>query len=296
VPRFVERVRTMSDGAIEITPFPPGALIPTFELLDAVGNGVVDIGYSAMVYWRGRFPFMEWAWGVPFAFSELDHYDYLFHEAGLFEVVEEALATAGVQFLGPIYSDEWGSIMSRVPIKSTADLQGLKIRSAGLGSALWESYGASPTIMPGEEIYTALSTGVVDAVNWGSPDGMVAGRFQEVAKYYIGPSLIKYDMEDMFMNKATHDSMPESLQAIMKAAVRQYAIERAATSTFNSALAFGIMADAGVEVSLFPDDEIADMRARVAEMFAAAPKPTEYEERAYEIIKSTSDTLAQRIF
>lgn len=296
VPRFVQRVRDMSGGAIEITAFPPGALIPTFQLLDAVGNGVVDMGYTAMVYWRGQFPFLEWAWGVPFAFDQLDHYEYLFYEAGLNEVIEEALHTIGVQFLAPVYSDEWGSLMSRVPIETPADLNGLRVRSAGLGSALYQSFGATPTIMPGEEIYTALSTGVVDAVNWGSPYGMVAGRFQEVAKYYIGPSTIKYDGEDMFMTKAVYDRMPENLQHVLKSACRDFAIERASTSTYASAEAFETMRQAGVTISVFSDDDVAEMRSRVARMFAEAPKASAFEERAHEIITRTRDTLDKRVF
>ena len=80
VPRYIERVRELSGGRIEIQAFPPGAVVPTFEMLDAVSKGVIDIGYAAQVYWRGKIPFTLWTWGVPFAFTALDHYDYLWHE------------------------------------------------------------------------------------------------------------------------------------------------------------------------------------------------------------------------
>ena len=37
LPRYIERVRQASAGRIAITPFPPGQLVPTFDLLEAVG-------------------------------------------------------------------------------------------------------------------------------------------------------------------------------------------------------------------------------------------------------------------
>lgn len=208
VPLFCERVKKMSGGRVEITPFPPGSLVPTFEMLDAVGRGVIDMGYGAQLYWRGKFPFTQWSWGVPFMFNTVDEYEILWWEAGMTELVRENFATAGVQFLGPIYSDDWGSTISRKPIRRLTDFQGMKIRSGGVGGELWKKFGASIVTLPGEELYTALSTGVIDGANWGSPYGNVATKLQEVCKFYTGPSILSSDAEDLFMSKAIYDKMP----------------------------------------------------------------------------------------
>jgi len=136
VPRFIKRVSELSNGRIQIQAFPPGALVPTFEMLDAVGKGVVDIGYGAQVYWRGKIPFTLWTWGIPFAFKVLEHYDYLWHETELLSLTREAFAKHNVHFLGPVYSDEWGATMSRNELKRLADFKGVKIRSFGLGAEI----------------------------------------------------------------------------------------------------------------------------------------------------------------
>ena len=272
LPRFIKRVRMMSGGLIEIKAFPPGALSPTFDLMDTVGQGVVHIGYGAAVYWKGIWPAMEWVWGVPFALSVVDDLDTLWYERGLYEIVDEAYNTKKVKLLSPIYSDEWGATMSTKPIKSLKDYKGVKIRSFGIAAEIWKMNGAGIVRLPGEELYTGLSTGVIDAVNWGSPYGMMASKLHEVAKYYCGPSLIQYDAEDIFMNMEAFKSMPESLQQSVLIAARIFALERASTSTMSSYEAVGKMKAAGVKFSELPKVEVEQMRKLTAELIQEKAK------------------------
>src|SRR3546814_3624165 len=115
-------------------------------------------------------------------------------------------------------------------MKRLSDFQGVKIRSFGLGAEIWKAHGASIVTIPGEEQYTALSTGVIDASNWGSPYGFVAQTLQEAAKFYLGPSLIALDMEDMCMNQRAFDRLPPDLPAVMNLATRRTSFERASPS------------------------------------------------------------------
>lgn len=294
VPRYVKRVSELSNGRIQIQAFPPGALVPTFEMLDAVGKGVVDIGYGAQVYWRGKIPFTLWTWGIPFAFKVLDHYDYLWQETELLSMVRAAFAKQNAHFLGPVYSDEWGATMSRKELLRLADFKGVKIRSFGLGAEIWKSQGASIVTIPGEEQYTALSTGVIDASNWGSPDGFMAVKVHEVAKHYLGPSLIAFDMEDMFMNMDAFKKLPSDLQGAMNIATRVYAFERAATSTYHSAQAIGKMKAAGVKFNSLPAEDIAEMKKISAAALDRMAQKDEDTQRVLKIIFETRDTLAMR--
>ncbi len=294
VPRYIERVKQLSNGRIQIQAFPPGALVPTFEMLDAVGKGVVDIGYAAQVYWRGKIPFTLWTWGVPFAFSALDHYDYLWHETDLIGIVREAFAKQNVHFLGPVYSDEWGATMSRNELRRLSDFNGVKIRSFGLGAEIWKAQGASIVTIPGEEQYTALSTGVIDASNWGSPSGFMDVKVHEVAKFYLGPSLIKFDMEDQFMSMRAYNSLPDDLKAVMNIATRVYAVERATTSTINSAKAVGLMKEAGVKFSALPAEDVEQMKKISSEALQRMATKDDETQRVLKIIFETRDTLGMR--
>ena len=71
------------------------------------------------------------------------------------------------------------------PIKTLADLQGMKIRvqQSDLFVAMVEALGANPTPMPYGEVYTALKTGIVDAAENNFPS-YESSRHFEAAKYY----------------------------------------------------------------------------------------------------------------
>jgi TRAP-type mannitol/chloroaromatic compound transport system substrate-binding protein len=294
LPRYAKKVKEMSGGKIEITLYPPAALVPTFELLDGVGKRVVDMGYGAQVYWMGTFPFCQWTWGIPFAFDVVDHYDYLWWEAGLNNLVREAFATKNVFFLGPIYSDEWGATMCRKPIRSLKDYKGLKIRSFGIGAEIWKMNGAGIVRLPGEELYTGIATGVIDGANWGSPYGNVATKLHEVAKYYCGPSLISYDMEDMFINMDSWKSLGKELQLALVAATRIFALERASYSTYLSCLAIGQMKKAGVTLLELPKEEVEQMKKLTWELLPKLTKKDPYVDRAMKIIMDTKKVIDQR--
>jgi len=293
LPRYAQRINDMSGGRIQIQIFPPAALVPTFEMLDGVSRRVIDMAYGAQLYWRGRFPFTQWTWGIPFLFNKVEDYDYLWFEAGLNDLVTEAFATAGVQFLGPVYSDDWGSTISRRPIRRLEDFRGLKIRSGGIGGEIWKHFGASIVTLPGEELYTGLSTGVIDGANWGSPYGMVATKLHEVCKFYTGPSIIHADAEDMFMNKAAFDGMPKELQQAMLVATRVFALERYSYAVGASARAFKTMRDAGVELIVLPPEDVQKMRDLTKELVPRLAGDDAYTRRALQIINDTRALLDQ---
>ena len=55
------------------------------------------------------------------------------------------------------------------PIRALADIQGLKIRMAGLQSEVLSRLGATTINLPGGEVMPALQSGVIDAAEWGGP-------------------------------------------------------------------------------------------------------------------------------
>jgi TRAP-type mannitol/chloroaromatic compound transport system substrate-binding protein len=294
LPRFAKRVKDMSGGRIEITLYPPAALIPTFELLDGVGRRVVEMGYGAQVYWKGFFPFTEWTWGIPFAFDIVDHHDYLWWGAGMTQLVREAFATKNVFFLAPIYSDEWGSTISRKPIRSLKDFKGIKIRTFGIAGEIFKMNGAGIARLPGEELYTGISTGVIDAANWGSPYGMVATKLHEVAKHYTLPSLIQYDMEDIFINMDAWKSLPPDLQESLVLACRVFALERASYSTFYSCQALETMKKAGVHIYNLPKEDIEAMKKMTWELVDKLAGKDDYTKRCLKIIRDTMKVYDMR--
>jgi len=51
---YVERVESMSGGRIQIDLLPAGAIVKAFQVMDAVSDGLIDIGHDVPVYWYGK--------------------------------------------------------------------------------------------------------------------------------------------------------------------------------------------------------------------------------------------------
>ena len=55
--KFVEKqIKAVSGGSFQIKFFEPKALVPPFEIFDAVAKGAIDVGWSASGYWVGKIP------------------------------------------------------------------------------------------------------------------------------------------------------------------------------------------------------------------------------------------------
>src|ERR1700741_5226222 len=71
--RIAERIRALSAGRIDITVYAAGEVVPAFGVLDAVGNGVADIGHTAAFYWQGKMPAAAFFTTVPFGLTPGEH-------------------------------------------------------------------------------------------------------------------------------------------------------------------------------------------------------------------------------
>jgi TRAP-type mannitol/chloroaromatic compound transport system substrate-binding protein len=72
----------------------------------------------------------------------------------------------------------------RQPIKSLADMQGLKMRMPGLAGEVFSKMGVNSVLLPAGEIYTSLERGVIDATEWVGPALDIKMGFYKVAPYY----------------------------------------------------------------------------------------------------------------
>ena len=67
--RVAERIAAMSGGRLTIQVSAAGEVVPAFEVLDAVGGGVAEIGHTASFYWQGKMPAAAYVTTVPFGLT-----------------------------------------------------------------------------------------------------------------------------------------------------------------------------------------------------------------------------------
>ena len=193
--------------------------------------------------------------------TPLERYNFFYGE-GFIDLAREAYAPQNIYYLAPYLSASW-DIMSNKPIRSAADFDGLKIRTFGIEAEWYEQMGAAPVFMGGGEIYTAMSTGVIDALRWGGPSVNYDRSFHEVAKFYMQPSPMPAPNNFIAINQAAWDALPADIQAMMESAASAASFAYIAETEVANAAAKTAMMEAGVEFTQIPEDEWAEMEAVV---------------------------------
>ena len=120
---------------------------------------------------------------MPFLFTDYSQLDALM-DTPLMQEWIVALRRHGVELLTANLITGWRNWVTNVPIRTPADLNGLRIRTMGTPIALRsvEAMGAVPIAMAQGEAYHAIQTRVVDGGEW-QIGAIYAGRFFEVANH-----------------------------------------------------------------------------------------------------------------
>ena len=188
--RIAERIRALSGGRLDITVNAAGEVVPAFEVLDAVGGGVAEIGHTAAFYWQGKMPAASFFTTVPFGLTPGEHVAWV--DAGGGQALwDEMYAPFGVK---PFMGGNTGVCMGgwfRRELKSLADVRGLKVRSLGLGGEIYRRLGGTPQTTPPAEILIGLQSGVIDGAEFVGPGSDIALGLYRVAPFYYYPGFNK---------------------------------------------------------------------------------------------------------
>jgi TRAP-type mannitol/chloroaromatic compound transport system substrate-binding protein len=222
---FTERVKAISGGRLQIEMLPPGAVVPPFELLDAIHKGVLDGGQTAAAYWVGKnraATLFGPTPGGPFGFDILDYLGWI-HEGGGLELYQEfyekelqrnvmvlPMTSGGPQILG------W----FKKPVKSWEDLKGRKCRETGITAEVFAKSGMSTVNMPGGEIVPAGQRGVIECAEFVGPAEDMRIGFHTVWKYAYMPSVHEpAAVAELMINGDVWKKLSEEQREIIKSAV-----------------------------------------------------------------------------
>jgi TRAP-type mannitol/chloroaromatic compound transport system substrate-binding protein len=221
VNRFVNNLKLLTAGQFVIKVYGAGELIPALETFSAVKSGQIQMGHSASYYWLGKVPAASFFCAVPFGMSSeclqawvtqgdgQSLWDELMHPHG---VTCFLLGSTGHQMTGWFNKE----------IKSPEDLKGLKIRIPGVASRVYARAGAVPMLIPGGEVFTSLSTGVIDAVEWIGPyNDYLMGLHRAARFYYAGSWHEPGPFLELMINKSAWDALSNDFKFALKAAASE---------------------------------------------------------------------------
>src|ERR1700737_970876 len=162
---YAKKVNDMTGGDLKIEVLPAGAVVPAFQLLDAVSKGTLDGGHGVLVYHYGKQTALA-LWGSGPGYAMDANMLLAWHKyGGGKELLERLYASIGANVVSfpyaPLYTQPLGWF--KKPIAGPDDFKGLKYRTVGISIDLFTAMGAAVNALPGGEIVSAIDRGLLDA-------------------------------------------------------------------------------------------------------------------------------------
>jgi TRAP-type mannitol/chloroaromatic compound transport system substrate-binding protein len=267
--RVAERIGALSGGRLEVTVHAAGELAPAFEVLDAVGRNVAEMGHTASFYWQGKEPAAAFFTTVPFGLTPIEHAAWV-EVGGGQQLWDEIYKPFGVK---PFMGGNTGVCMGgwfRREILGLADMRGLRIRALGLGGEIYRRLGATPQTTPPAEILTSLQSGVLDAAEFVGPGTDIALALYRVAPYYYGPGFNKPNgTGECLISLRAWESLDSPLKAVVAHACAVEASYALAEMERLNVEALALLTGRhNVKLRTFPAELIASARKHAAEVLA----------------------------
>jgi TRAP-type transport system periplasmic protein len=259
--KFKEALEKLAPGRINLQIFPNRQLGDDKPNLEAAVAGTIDMCGSSGVLFplvTGR-PALN-APQLPFLIKDYDHFAKLATSAAGQGLLDD-LAPAGLVGLQLTDIGQRNFLTVGKPVKRVADFAGLKTRivPVPLHKSIWEAVGTAPIGLPYGEVYGALQTKVIDAVeiNVSSMLGenlWEVGKFMTLTGHYPWHNVIA-------INKAKFDSLPKDIQDAIRQAGRDSV---APTLAYTKAQDFNAREDLKKKgVQFFEIEDLGEMKAKM---------------------------------
>lgn len=222
---WVDRVEKMSGGRIDVDLLPVGAVVKHTETLSAIKMGILDGHVTATEFFSGQDPAFGLLGNMVGAWSDTTQLLQYMNYGGGNELLTELYKPYGVHFVGASTTGV-ESLVSKKPLDGVADLKGLKLRAPeGLVQQVFAAAGATPVNLPGSEVFTGLSKGVIDAADYTVFSTNQKAGMNDVAVHPVQPGFHSLPLIDISISQKKWDKMPADLQQILETSVRDFSYD-----------------------------------------------------------------------
>jgi TRAP-type C4-dicarboxylate transport system substrate-binding protein len=223
VNHLIELIDQNTGGRVKITRFPVDSIVPSTDLLTSTATGVINMATTSGNWWKGIIPVATIEEALPGSWRDGHEQNELFFDYGLIPLLRQEYAKQGVHFLV-----EWSNnptqqgLSLNQPVSGLADFQGKKIRAIGTTSDWVADLGGTPVPTPFGEMYSALSTGVIDGAitPW---DAQLAMKLYEQAPNLVLPTLAAAPGLNILITLDDWNEMPSDLQMIVQLTANDWA-------------------------------------------------------------------------
>ena len=223
-------------------------------------------GYTWLGYDQGKIPASALLGAVPFGMEPWEYSAWWYEDEG--QQLAEALYAK--HNLHPIYCGMTGPETAgwfRDRIESLSDVEGLKIRFAGLGGKVLERLGASVTMIPGGEIFQALEKGAIDASEYALPVVDQKLGFNRVAKFNYYPGWHQtFTASHMVINLEIWKTLAANDKAMLEAGCTAGVIRNLSASEAKQGAVIAGFPELGVSAESLPEPLLRELEAVAKEV------------------------------
>ncbi|QIT57133.1 TRAP transporter substrate-binding protein DctP [Aquisalimonas sp. 2447] len=273
-----------TDGRLQLELHEAGSLFGHDEIFSAVSRGVLDMGTISPAYERDRLSLAGIVYGLPNAFQDTWEAAYYYKQMGIEEMIQEEAAEYDVFYaIEKVYPTEM--VLTEIP-ESVDDYEGMNIRSSGLLQSYLSETGAAASMIPGEELYQSLQTGVVDGAHWGAVQGALSMSLYEVAPYHVRPPLNIGGIDAYVISEDSLEELPEDIRETVKNTIEEQFWRRTNEYIYLEERALAMAkAEHGVEVIELPDEVQQRMLETAETMWEEEADESEMAAEAVEIMR-----------
>jgi tripartite ATP-independent transporter DctP family solute receptor len=190
---FAAKVKEFSGGSLEVTVLPAAQMGGQREIVESVSIGVLEMGFGESGIYSG-YVSQFGVLALPYLYKDFDQWQRVV-DGPIGQGLSTQLQAAGnIKIVNFLMGGYRSTFLRSKPIETPADFNGVKIRlpEAPVFVKTFSLLGATPTPIPAPEMYSALQTGVVDAMEGSLETGFTYKIF-EVCKYL---SLTRHILND----------------------------------------------------------------------------------------------------
>jgi TRAP-type mannitol/chloroaromatic compound transport system substrate-binding protein len=215
----VDDFNKAANGEMVIELYTADQLVPTGELFRAMQAGTIDAVQSDedsmaapvdVSIFGGYFPFgLRYSLDVP----------TLFNQYGLKEIWEEAYSE--VENVTWLSAGSWDPCHFNTvkPIRSLADLKGLRVYTFPTAGKFMQRYGVVPVSIPYEDAEVAVQTGELDGMAWSGITEDYTVGWANVTKYFLTNNISGAWIGSFFANTEKWNAVPPHLQTLFRLAM-----------------------------------------------------------------------------
>ncbi|MGR3793123.1 TRAP transporter substrate-binding protein [Vannielia sp. SX4] len=282
---WVPKLEEMTGGSLGVELLPVDAVVPRRETAEAIGVGILDGDLTSINYFAGVDPAFALMGDLIAGYDSADQIQAFCAQGGGKEMLQKLFDAhfPGVHVVGcGAYARE--AFVSKVPVRSVEDLQGLKIRSPeGLAADVFKRAGAAPVSMSGSETYGALEKGVIDAADNSAYANNDANGMHKIAKYPIFPGIHSTPILQFTISQQVYDELSEQERVALETwYLAAYNGLRQHFDRLDRQLVARDKAAGELEIIDWPQEERDKLRVIAQEAWSAFASQTELAQEVYD--------------